>query len=186
MHSKNELKKIWKIIFFIAFISGAYILAREANGNAALQTLVASWGYLALFSLAIASGFNLLVPIPAVALVPAAVAAGLDPWLSALVVTLGMTLSDSVSYFLGKLGREVLLGKQAMLLLKLEKIQKKHNAWPVWLLFLYAAFVPFPNEIPIIPMAVLGYPAKQVIPAILLGNLIFNFLATAGIVAIFL
>lgn len=172
-------------MFFIAFLSGAYILAGKIGGSAALQALVASWGYLALFFLAIISGFNLLVPIPAVALVPAASAAGLDPWFSALVVTAGMTISDSVSYFIGRLGREILAGKQAALLAKLEKIQKKHNAWPIWLLFLYAAVVPFPNEIILIPMAVLGYPAKEAVPAVFFGNLVFNFLATAGLVAIF-
>mgnify|MGYP001612658921 CR=1 FL=1 len=186
MHSKDELRTVWKVILFIAFLSGAYILTGEISRSVALQDWMAGWGYLALFFLAVISGFNLLVPIPAVVLVPAASAVGLDPWLSALTITLGMTLGDSVSYFLGGFGREILFGRQAALLRKLEKIKEKNNTWPIWLLFLYAAFVPLPNEIIIIPMAVLGYPAKQAIPAVFLGNLFFNFLATAGLVAVFL
>lgn len=53
------------------------------------------------------------------------------------------------------------------------------------MLFLYAALVPFPNEILIIPLAFTGYRVLYILPPLLVGNGIFNLLAGFGIVSLF-
>ena len=61
----------------------------------------------------------------------------------------------------------------------------RHRFLPLGLLFLYAAFVPLPNELLVIPMAFMRYSMAAVMTAVLFGNVIFNTMWAFGVSWIF-
>ncbi len=93
-----------------------------------------------------------------------------------------MTLGDLVGFLLGAAGRRALDGREIQALAGLERLRERHTKLPLIVLFVYAAAAPIPNEILVIPMALLGYPVLGVGSALLAGNIIFNgFFALLGI-----
>lgn len=156
-------------------------LANYAKDSELLRDLAREYGYLGAFTGGVISGFNLAVPIPAIAFLPLFLESGLNLWIVILVLASGMTLADSVAYILGKKGRHITDNTQQRIIHKLEEVRTNHPRWPLGFLFIFASLAPLPNEVIVIPMAFIGYKAKQVIPILILGNFTFNLLSAFGI-----
>ena len=151
--------------------------------NIHVTEAVRRFGYPGLFAVAAVSGFNILVPIPVVAFFPFLMEAGLSPVPAVLVIGAGMTVGDMVGYLLGRAGRKLV--EQPAWMRRMERVQERHRLAPYILLFFYAAFAPIPNELVVIPMALIGCNWPGVLLAALGGNLIFNSLAAAGFQGVF-
>lgn len=171
-----------KIVFIIIFILFAIFISVEARENEFIRRSINDYGYLGIFIISLISGFNLVVPIPAITFLPAFVESGLNEYWIILLITAGMATADSIAFFIGKTGKQIALsGAQKGLLNKLEGIRQRSHGIPIVLLFLFAAFAPLPNEVILIPIAILGYRFITILPVIFLGNFIFNILVGAGI-----
>ena len=151
--------------------------------NIQVTEAVRRFGYPGLFLVSAVSGFNILVPIPVIAFFPFLMEAGLSPVPAVLVIGAGMTIGDMVGYLLGRAGRKLVEKPQWMA--RMERVQERHRLAPYVLLFFYAAFAPVPNELIVIPMALIGCRWIGVLGAALGGNLIFNGLAAAGFQGLF-
>lgn len=154
-----------------------------AAQNIQVVEAVRRFGYPGLFVVSAVSGFNLLVPIPIIAFFPFLLEAGLDPVISVLIIGAGMTVGDMVGYLLGRAGRKMV--EKPHWLARIERVRERHRIAPYVLLFFYAAFAPLPNELIVIPMALIGCRWYGVVGAALGGNLIFNSLAAAGFTGFF-
>ena len=172
-------------LFFVAVTTFALWLSIFVSESEVAQELVAKYGYLGIFVMGTVSGFNLAFPVPAVAFVPVFTASGLSAVPAVILMALGMTLGDLAGYFIGRAGHEVLLKNHNSDNGILGKFREKLRRAPLLLLFLYIAFVPFPNEILVIPMGFIGYRLKHIFPVILAGNMIFNTLASLAFLGIF-
>jgi membrane protein YqaA with SNARE-associated domain len=186
-------KKLFKLGFQLIFLVAVFIVAFElrdlAHQSEALRTLVVSYGYFGIFLVSAISGINIFIPIPAIAFLPLFLASGLEFWLTIVVISIGMTLGDSVSYIIGKAGRYVFdSSKKSKLTSRLKKLHsqwlKKHRSIPLLVLLFFAAFIPLPNEIIIIPLAFLGYKFTRLLPWLMIGNLAFNTLSGLGVLEI--
>lgn len=166
----------------VAALAAVVVLVVWVNETAAqnihVVETVRRFGYPGLFVVSSVSGFNVLVPIPVIAFFPFLVEAGLDPVPAVLVIGAGMTVGDMVGFLLGRAGRKIVEKPQWML--RLERLRERHRLAPYVLLFVYAAIAPLPNELVVIPMALIGFRWFGVLSAALGGNLIFNSLAAAG------
>lgn len=185
---KKEDVKIWHWIRFVSVIVvivAAFFLTTYVGANSDLQMLVVRYGYVGAFVMAVISGFNLLFPIPAPAFLPVLITAGLDPILSLVVMALGTTMADSIAFYLGKTGRNVVGGRMRKHVKKLDRMRCKHPWEPIVFLFIYAAVMPFPNEILAIPLGLIGCRGRHVIPALFFGNLLFNAAWGYGFVTAF-
>ena len=165
----------------IVLVVSAYVVESE---RAAM--FVSDFGLLGVFIVASLSGFNVVVPIPAVAFFPLFFGAGLSFWSVVLTATLGMTIGDTVGYLIGSVGRGVAeararAARDGRVYRFLESFRTRNRAWPYVLLALYISFVPAPNEILVIPMAFAGYRLRYMLPLIFAGNLTFNTLAALGL-----
>jgi len=178
------LKMVLYIIFLALFFGGAFWLGFNTEDNGFIQTFIFQYGYWGVFSLAILSGVNIIVPIPAISFLPLVLAAGLTFTATVLVITLGMTLGDGIGYMLGRFGQKVIKPNHRILR-KLKRVQDKFYVAPIIILFFYAAFVPFPNELLVIPLGFLGYRAIHLVFPLLLGNAIFNILSAIGVTGLF-
>ena len=69
-----EYKKILKFfvqgLSLVIVIGVAFYFADLARGNENLQRIIAGYGYIGIFVVSLISGFNLLVPIPAISFLP--------------------------------------------------------------------------------------------------------------------
>jgi len=161
----------------------AFWLAQYAKDNESIRQVVSQYGYFGIFGIAIISGFNLAVPIPAISFLPLFLESGLGTWSTILVVSLGVTLADMIAFFLGKAGRHVF--PEGKIIKRIQKLGEKNVHSPILVLFLFASFVPLPNEVLGLPMGFMGYNKWHVLTAVFLGNFVFNTLYGLGVVNIF-
>lgn len=161
-------------------------LGRIAMQNEVVSDLVVRYGYGGIFVIAFISGFNIIVPVPAVAFVPLFVASGMDFMATVGVIVVGVTVADLVAYLLGRAGRELDVMQHAKMVKKLEAWRARHYWKPIWAMGFWAAFAPLPNELLAIPLGLMGYPLAHVVPPLIIGNLVFNLLASYGMRAVFL
>ncbi len=178
---KSILKTAGLILFFILAVWFSY----QIKDNDAVQILVQKLGYIGVFVLAFVSGFNVILPIPAMSFLPIFTEAGLHTLAVVAVISFGMTMGDSVGFLLGKFGSEII----------------ERSSWPTWLqkfeaflnkykyglpvfLFLYASFVPLPNELVVIPAAATGQKWWMILVPVFLGNILLNTLIALGITSI--
>ena len=181
--------KFWKtglkIVFFIGIIIAALWLSYTAIENELIQELVLKYGYGGVFLTSLFSGFNIIAPIPIISFLPLFIVSGLNLWIIIFTIAVGLTLADSFSYFIGKIGQQLISPPMQKTVRRLEKIRERYNWLPIAILFLFASFVPFPNEIIVIPMVFLGYRITHLLPSLFLGNVIFNSLSAFGIINLF-
>ena len=167
-----------RIAALIAVIALVIWVNEAVAQNVRVLDAVRRFGYPGLLAVSAVSGFNVLVPIPVIAFFPFLMEAGLDPVLTVLIIGTGMTFGDMVGYLLGRAGRKMV--ERPRWMTRIERTRERHRIAPYVLLFFYAAFAPLPNELIVIPLALIGCRWYGVLGAALGGNLIFNALAAAG------
>lgn len=146
-----------------------------------LADAIEQGGYVALFAAAVVSGFNFAVPLPVISFFRAFTSAGMDPVAVIVVVSIGMTVADGLGFLLGSAAKRI-NGVRAWTESPRVAALRRQHALRVWLaLTAYAAFVPLPNELVVVPLAVARMRARLILSAVLCGNLIFNILMALGV-----
>jgi membrane protein YqaA with SNARE-associated domain len=187
LRSTSLLKIAFQFVALALLIAGAFWLTRYIAGDgAAVAQLVGNYGLLAIFLISLASGFNLVVPLPAIVFLPIFTELGYSLPLLIAIITLGMTFGDSIAFWVGRAGKDVLHGTRAeSIISRFESAREKHPLAPLLLLVPYVAFVPLPNEILVLPLSFIGYPFRFIFPTLLVGNAVFNTLSALGIAGLF-
>ena|SRR3989338_947624 len=187
---QSNRKNFWHIflrvigLFVVIFL--AFQLADLAGENESVRTIVRNYGLVGIFMVSVLSGFNFVVPIPAVAFLPLFVASGLSFWPAIFVIALGVSLADSIAFLIGRVGRQIFHNPfEKKVFSKLEEIQKHYGVSPMGILFLFASLAPLPNEILLIPIGFLGYRFIKILPVLLAGNVAFNILYAYGVLSLF-
>lgn len=183
---KKGLPRLILQIVLIALLVAAVVWFNQfAVDSDAVQDLVVRFGYVGIFFLSVASGFNLIVPVPVVAFFPFLLSAGFHPIVTVAVISFGMTTGDFLGFLIGRAGRSAVKPTSQKLIRRIEALQEKSRFLPYFFMFLYAAFSPVPNELVVIPLAFLGFRMWKVMVAVLLGNIIFNSIAAFGFTQFF-
>ena len=181
-----KVRKSWiRFGMVVAVIALGMLAATQLADNAHAKELVARYGYAGVFVIAVISGFNLVVPIPAVAFMPVFIVAGLDFWTSVLVISAGMTIADTIAFMLGRTGRKVLEAKESAALARLERFRAKGRGMPLVAMFVYASVAPLPNEVLAVPLGLMGYRVREIVPPLLAGNVLFNTLTSTGLLGVY-
>lgn len=177
-------KDILKIIALTVIIGLGVFLGQKVANDESAQLFLQNLGFFGVFIVAYGSGFNLIVPIPAATFVPAFTSAGFEFWTVVTVMAFGLTAADLTAFLIGRAGRGVKEVPTTGWAAKIERYQKTHPRGRWMILFFYASFFPLPNEVLLLPMGYLGARLRDVFLPVLLGNFIFNAVASHGIVAI--
>jgi membrane protein YqaA with SNARE-associated domain len=111
---------------------------------------------------------------------------GLDPLLLGIIGGIGLSIGDSLFYFLGFQGRKMTYGKFEYKISKFSDWLVSKPKWVVFIIsFFYISITPFPNDILMISTGLAKYPYRFVALALFLGNTAFliflGFLASYGI-----
>lgn len=184
---KKRKRAFWlKLVALIVVAVAAIALSVLARDNAFVQRTALQFGYLGVFVMAVLSGFNVAVPIPAIAFLPLFVAVGLSQWAVIAVIAVGMTAGDALGWALGRATRDVAGARWKLprSLRSLERFLMQYRYGSYIFLFIYAAFVPLPNELVVIPYSFLRMKFRHVITVVLIGNIVFNTLAGLGLLGI--
>lgn len=180
----NTINKVIKFIIalvvFLLILAVAFWFGHLADRNDFIREIIQKYGLIGVFFISFLSGFNLTLPVPAISFLPAFLAVGQNIWVLIFIITLGMTLGDFLGYIIGRYGREVAPALTFKTRNKLEKLQEKYYYLPLVFMFFYAGFVPAPNEIIVIPLGLMGYKTRHIMPVIFAGNIVFNISAAFG------
>lgn len=168
MESKG--KTIFGVVFVIILFVCTILVAQWIQTNPDAQDTIASFGVLGILLVSFIGGLNLVFPIPATAFIPVFSAAGFATSLIVTIIVIGTTIADLIAYYIGTILKP--------------KADKIHNRFVDWLrencvgkpmytgfvVFLYAAIIPFPNEVLLLPLGSLGMKLKNLVVPFTLGT----------------
>jgi len=177
---RQILSGIGLLLALAAVASVAFFIAEEVLINPGLQSLIASFGYLGITAFATVAGLNIFLPIPAATFTPIFIAAGLSLPLIILALTVGTLLADLIGFVFGRLSRTTIATQYPKFISRLEHIYAHKRHWLTLIVFIYAAFIPIPNEVLVIPLALLGVRWQAIILPLFFGNYINQTLYAYG------
>ncbi len=184
-----EYKKITPIILLVAVLLSVAVTvlfaAHYIEQSQTAQTLISKLGYVGVVIIAIIAGLNVAFPIPAATLTPLFTAAGLWLPMIILALTIGTFIADLTGYLFGSIARTHIYKHYPRIVAYLEKIytDRPHLIIPV--VFLYVAFIPLPNEVLVIPLALLHIRLRLILLPLFLGNLMNQTIYALGMQGIF-
>ncbi len=160
------------ITLFLAVVAAAFFLADFVSTNNIAQNIINQFGYFGVFVLAVISGINILIPVPAATFTPVFQAAGL--WMPIIILTLalGTLVADLIGYILGKWSKSYVEEHYPHSYRRIAYLYEHHYTLLLPLVFVYAAVVPFPNEAILIPLAIMGFKFRQLVIPLILGNIV--------------
>ena len=167
-------------LLILLVFAAVVVLAGRIEDSEFATELVNQYGYLGVYLIAVASGFNILIPIPAPTFVPIFTAAGLPLYGIIAFMVLGTTTADLLAFYVGRVGKRFTEGKDIEWLEKIETYAKHRRPLVLPSVFLWAAFMPLPNELILIPLALLGFRLRFLILPLLLGTVIHITLLAMG------
>ncbi len=154
------------------FTALVFLLASRVDESVFARDLVSSLGYFGVFISATIAGINLLFPAPATALTPIFLAAGLDFTYITIALICGTLLADAIGYLIGIFGKHVTEHVHPRFYDNIKTFDSKHHKMVLPTVFLFAAIVPLPNEIILIPLGLIGYKFRYLIIPLVLGTII--------------
>ncbi|HKK54428.1 MAG TPA: VTT domain-containing protein [Patescibacteria group bacterium] len=161
------------LVLIIIWISVVYLIGAQA--------IVTKIGlnniYLPIFIIAILSGSSSFVSASFFA-VYISIASGIDNHLLFVISGgLGLSVGDSIFYYLGKKGRKLETKKWQSIIEKLSSWFKKQSLYLVYLIiFIYNAFTPLPGDILNTILGLSGIKYRKIIIVIILGNITLLYL----------
>ncbi len=174
--------EVLRFVLKALFVLGAVVLIVWWTArNPLAASLFERGGWPALFLMSVASGFNLLVPVPVISFLPAILDAGFGLVPAVLVIASGMAVGDMIGYAIGFFGRSLAPPTMSRFTLQVEGMIKTSPWLSFGLLVIWAAFVPLPNEILVLPMAYFGYSMWRIVSAVVVGNVVFNSLSAYAV-----
>jgi membrane protein YqaA with SNARE-associated domain len=166
----RHMRVILLVGAFLIFSTTFYLLSPETI----LSAIGVENAYLFMFLLAFAGGVTTFSGIPYHLVMIAFASGGLSPWLLGLWTACGVMLGDTTSYFLGRQGSKLMSSRAQIVFDKLKQIEEQHPRFLPLAFLLYGTFIPFSNDLLVIPAGLLGYPFWRVMIPLGIGNLLFN------------
>jgi len=165
------------VIFLISLITLLFFISPEEIVN----KLGVRNAYLLTFFVSFFGGFSSGGSITFITLLITFVLGGMNPIYLGLVAGTSLAIGDMIMFFAGSKGRELIKGKWDKKINKVAKVFEKRK-WlkkltPI-IAYLYIGFTPLPNDILLLFLAAIKYPAKKMNAIIILGDLTFALMLT--------
>lgn len=185
----TKKKKIIRFVLFLFLISvilfASLFLTQYVSDNDHAQQIVQNYGHVSILIISLISGLNILVPVPAATFVPIFTAGGISLLMVIILLVAGTLAADVIAYITGRLGSKVTSSHYPDFQRKLITLYSTNRKWLPYFVFGFAAFIPIPNEIYLIPLGIIGVRLQQFIIPLILGTTLYQSLAALGIDNIF-
>jgi membrane protein YqaA with SNARE-associated domain len=165
----------------ITIAAGVTLLARHLYTDGLSGQLVSQFGYLGVVIVGVIAGLNTIVPIPAATTTPLFISIGLSFPLIILALAIGTIIADFVGYIVGHWSRVYIEIKYPKIFKFFTDLAKTKLLFLIFVIFIYAAFVPFPNEAIIIPLALAGIRFRTMFIPLFIGNTLNHTLIALGV-----
>lgn len=178
----NGNGKTFLLLFlFMAAFLGLIFIAQSVSQSTEVQQIVSEFGYVGVVIISIIAGLNAVVPIPAATFTPIFLAAGLSMPLIIMSMVIGTLIADFTGFFLGHLSRNVVEEKYPKTFRFFMELREKRSKWLIPVVIFYAAFVPAPNEVILIPLGLAGVRFQTLIIPLIIGNTINQLYLVYGV-----
>lgn len=183
--SAKQGKVLAVIAAFSCITAGAFVLADAITESPGWLETVRSLGIMGTILIGIVTGLNAFVPIPPATFSPLFIESGLSPLLVIAGFVIGTTIADSLGYLLGWFGQGYAEDSYPKITAYLRDMFEKHARAVPLLAFAFFSLAPLPNEIALIPLALIGYRYEKLLAPLLLGNIIHHSIMVFGYAKIF-
>ncbi|MCB9810558.1 MAG: VTT domain-containing protein [Candidatus Nomurabacteria bacterium] len=167
------------------FLYISIFLTELVSNNTNIQLLVQQFGHIGIFILSFIAGLNLFIPVPASTFTPVFTAGGISLPIVIAILVAGTMCANFVAYGLGRIGHRFTESHYPKLEEKINRLYLEKRRWLPYFVFSFAAFVPFPDEIYIIPLGLMGVRIKEFITPLILGTITFQTLTALGFQNVF-
>ncbi len=182
---RHTIEFVALLLLIVSIITSAFYLADFISTNEATRELVEHYGVFGMIAVGFVGGLNLFVPVPAASFTPIFIAANFTLVTIIVSLVLGTVLADLVGYQIGKWGKRSTEVHFPQFHDWLCSLRKNHHRLILPGIFLYAAFMPIPNEAILIPLGLMGYHYKTIILPLAFGTIVNQTLYTLGFLGIF-
>jgi len=137
---------------------------------------LASYGYVGIFLISLIGSSTIILPLPSAAFVFAA-GVILNPFLVGILAGIGSAIGEFTGYALGLSGRKIMRKKWKKEIAKVEHLFQRYGGF---LVILFFAVTPLPDDVTGIIAGILKYPIKKYFIASLIGKIILHLILAYG------
>lgn len=178
---KKYKKKLIGFLVLVIFLISLIILLYFINPEEIVNKIGVRNGYILAFIVSFFGGFSAGGSISFISFLIILVVGGINPIYLGLLTGVSLAIGDMIIFYVGSKGRDLIRGKWDKKIDKVANVFKKRK-WlrktiPV-VAYLYIGFVPLPNDVLILFLAAIEYPAKRINGIIILGDMTFTLMIT--------
>jgi len=178
-------KKVFNLILFLGLITtalfGSFLLADYITTDHSSRELIQDYGYFGILLVSFVAGLNFIVPIPAATFVPVFTAGGISLLEIIILLTVGTMAANILSYYIGRYGGTITKSHYPNLQKKLFLLYHDNRVWLPYFVFGFAALVPLPDEVYLIPLGMIGVKIRHFIVPLILGTATYQTMAALGV-----
>jgi hypothetical protein len=176
LHYRNSIVFVCLIV-----ATGLAIFASlQLQSNETIVVTIASLGYIGVFIAGLIAGLNFIFPVPAATLSPLFIEAGLTIPFIIIFLAAGTLVADFIGYLIGHTSRPIIKNKHPKIVALANRVSGAHPGLLVVFVTIYAALVPLPNELILIPLAFAGVSWRLLLVPLFVGAVIIQTLLVTG------
>lgn len=170
-------KKILSFSILFVFIVSLIVFLQFVSPEDIVEKIGVRNGYLLIFFVSLFGGFSAGGSVTFITLLITLAVGGLNPLYLGLVSGVSLAIGDTVMFYVGKKGRELVSGKWDA---RMNKLTNSIKNKPILRRFVpigaytYIGLSPFPNDLLLLFMATINYPLVKMVPIIILGDITFT------------
>jgi len=168
----QHLKNYKTLYLVLAVLAGVALVLYQYPPNTIVDYIGVENSYLAVFLIAAIGGLSSITSSVFYAAVATFSAGGANPWLLGLIGGIGIAIGDSIVFGLFYYGVQDVTRSWRD---RVEKARSKINTYPRWAiylgLFVILGVSPFPNDIVMFALVLLGFQFIKVAPILILSGI---------------
>ena len=178
---KKYNKKLIGFLILVVFLASLIVLLRFVSPEQIVNKIGVRNGYILTFVVSFFGGFSAGGSVSFISLLIILVTGGMNPIYLGLVSGISLAIGDMIMFYAGSKGRELIEGKWDKRIKRVANVFKKRKGLEKMIpvtAYLYIGFTPLPNDILILFLAAIEYPAKKMNRIIVLGDITFALMIT--------
>jgi len=187
LEAKTKKIATYFLVFcvFALLVYVSLLLTQFVTDDSSSQLLIREFGYIGIILISFVSGINFLVPVPASTFIPIFTAGGIALPVAIILLVIGTMSANILTYYIGRAGHKLTKIKYPTIQEKILSVYENKKHLLPYFVFLFAALIPFPNEVYLIPLGIIGIKLKVFILPLLSVTILFQSLTALGFQNVF-
>ncbi|MEK7461571.1 MAG: hypothetical protein AAB586_00670 [Patescibacteria group bacterium] len=166
------VREHWTIFFLVAFLLVFILISLYITPKEIVDYIGVQNTYAVSFLLAVFGGLSTVTGISFFASIVTFSSGGANPFLLGLFGGLGIFISDTIFFFIARYSVQVFQKNIKPVSLRfVSRMQKVSLGLVLFGVYIYIGFTPFPNDILMIALVLMGVSFKRLAPVLLVGSI---------------